>query len=171
MRHQGLPLGTFVMGLIVFLAGVCSMDLAPAYAKAVEDSEVIKTDEFEGIIITQDKARDFMKSFSNIEEKDAWTPLKDDVLKLEGKIESYLKQAAAKKSPKLWSKIAPYKRQYVGLVRNNRRVIFVNFFCQAYDINWKTTAVAVQDGGDCFFTVFYDLGRAAFSNLQINGEA
>lgn len=171
MKHQGLLPRSFVLGLIVFLAGVCCTSLTLTGARAAEDSEIVKTDEFEGVIIPREKAREFMKGFSNIEEKDAWTPGKDDVLKLEEKIEAYLKEAAAKKSPKLWSKIAPYKRQYVGITRSNRRQIFVNFFCNAYDTNWKTKAVAVLDGGDCFFTVVYDVDRAAFSNLQINGEA
>ena len=71
----------------------------------------------------------------------------------------------------MWSKLARIKRQYVGLMKNNRRVIFVNFFCTAYDIDWKTTVVAVEDGGDCFFTGVYDIDRAAFYDLRINGEA
>lgn len=171
MKHQGLLPRSFVMGLIVFLAGVGCTAFTLTLAKAAEDSELVKTDEFEGVIISREQAGEFMKAFSNVEEKDVWTPGKDDVLKLEEKIEAFLKRAAAKTSPKLWSKIAPYKRQYVGITRSGRRQIFVNFFCDAYDINWKAKAVAVLDGGDCFFTVVYDVERADFSHLQINGEA
>lgn len=172
MKFKGLLPRLLVMGLILFLAGACLPALMPTTgAKAGEDSEIVKTDEFEGVIISREKAAEFMKGFSNVEEKDTWTPGKDDVLKLEERIESYLKKAAAKRSPQLWSKLAPYKRQYVGLMRNNRRVIFANFFCDAFNVDWKKTVVAVADGGDCFFTVVYDLERAGFNDLRINGEA
>lgn len=171
MKYHGLLPGTFITGLIIFLLGVCGIIFTPTRAIAFETFEVVKTDEFEGVIVAREKAKDFMKAFSGLEEKESWTPGKDDVLKLEEKIESYLKKAAVKRSPNLWSKLAPYKRQYIGIMRNNRRVIFVNFFCQAYDINWKTTPVAVEDGGDCFFSVIYDVDRASFSDLRVNGEA
>jgi hypothetical protein len=171
MRHQGLLLRRFVVGLIVFLAGVCSTAITPTGAKAFQDFEVVKTERFEGAIVPREQAAEFMKAFSNVEEKETWTPDRDAVLKLEEKIESYLKKAAAKRSPNLWSKLAPYKRQYVGLTRNNRRVIFANFFCDAFNTDWKKTVVVVDDGGDCFFTVVYDVDRASFYDLRINGEA
>lgn len=171
MRHRELILQTFVKSLIVFLLGICCIILTPPRVKALESFEVVKTDEFEGVIIPREKAKDFMKAFSGIEEKESWTPGKDDVLKLEEKIESYLKKAAVKRSPQLWSKLAPYKRQYLGLMRNNRRVIYVNFFCDAFKKDWKTVPVAVNDGGDCFFNVTYDVDRTTFDDLQVNGEA
>ena len=171
MRHQGLLLKSMVMGLIVSLVGLCGVIARPMLEKPFEGFEVVKTDEFEGVIIARERAKDFMKAYSNVEEKETWTPSKEDVIKLEERIETYLKKAAAKNSPQLWSKLAPYKRQYVGITRNNRRLIFANYFCNAFDVDWKTTAVAVLDGGDCFFTVVYDVARAAFSDLQINGEA
>jgi hypothetical protein len=171
MRRQGLLLKIFVFGLIVFLAGVCSIIVTPSLAKADEPFEVVKTDKFEGVIIPREKAGDFMKSFSGVEEKESWTPGRSDVLKLEEKLESYLKKAAAKRSPTLWSKLAPYKRQYIGIMRNGRKVIFTNFFCNAFEVDWKTKPVVVDDGGDCFFNVLYDPVSTTFSDLQINGEA
>jgi len=112
-----------------------------------------------------------MKAFSGIEEKETWMPDKNEIIKLEARIKSYLKKAAAKRSPNLWSKLATYKRQYVGVIRNGRKVIFSNFFCQSFDMDWKTKPVVAEDGGDCFFTVLYDSASATFSALQINGEA
>ncbi len=135
----------------------CTAAFTPKGAKAAEGFEVVKTEKFEGVIVPREKAGEFMKAFAGVEEKETWTPGKEAVLKLEERIEAYLKKAAAKNSPKLWSKLAPYKRQYAGLMRNNRRVIFVNFFCESFNIDWKNTVVAVDDGGDCFFTVVYDV--------------
>jgi hypothetical protein len=171
MSRQGLLLKALSASLIVSLTVLCCLVVKPTLAKTDEAFEVVKTADFEGVIIPREKARDFMRAFSGMEEKDAWTPNKDDVLKLEEKIEAYLKKAAAKRSPNLWSKLAQYKRQYIGIMRNNRRVIYANFFCDSFDKDWKTKPVMVDDGGDCFFRVIYEPVSAAFSDLQINGEA
>lgn len=171
MSRQRLLPRMFAASLVVAVAVVCGVAVTQTFAKADESFEVVKTDESEGVIIPREKAADFMKAFSGMTEKETWTPGKSEIVKLEAKIKSYLKKAAAKSSPHLWSKLATYKRQYMGIVRNGRKMIFSNFFCQSFDIDWKTTPVAVDDGGDCFFTVLYDPGSAAFSDLRINGEA
>ena len=171
MSRQRLLPGIFAASLVVAVALVCGVAITQAQARADEPFEVIRTDDFEGVIVSREKAADFMKSFSGMTEKETWTPGKSEIIKLEAGIKSYLKKAAAKRSPNLWSKLAKYKRQYIGIVRNGRKVIFSNFFCQSFDIDWKLTPVAVDDGGDCFFTVLYDSTSATFSALQINGEA
>jgi hypothetical protein len=172
MNRQRLLLRMFAASLVVVVAAVCGgVAATQTFAKADEPFEVVKTDEFEGVIVPRERAADFMKAFSGMVEKETWTPGKNEIIKLEAKIKSYLKKAAAKSSPNLWSKLATYKRQYMGIVRNGRKVIFSNFFCQSFDIDWKTTPVAVDDGGDCFFTVLYDPGSAVFSDLRVNGEA
>jgi hypothetical protein len=171
MSRHGLLLRTFVVSLAVVLMGLCFASAQQSPAKADEPFEVVKTEEFEGVIIPREKASDFMKAFSGIEEKETWTPGRTDVLKLEKGIESFLKKAAPKRSQDLWTKIPTYKRQYVGITRKGRKVIFVNFFCDAFNSNWKAAPVVVEDGGDCFFNVLYDPTAAAFSDLRINGEA
>lgn len=171
MSRQRLQLRIFAAGLIVFVWVASGIAVVPPQTKTDEPFEVVKTDEFEGVIVPREKAGEFMKGFSGIEEKDTWTPDKSEILKLEEGLESYLKKAAARRSPNLWSKLAKYKRQYVGLMRKGRKVIFANFFCDAFDLDWKTRPVSVEDGGDCFFNVVYDSGSATFSDLQINGDA
>jgi hypothetical protein len=167
--HRKSPLRFFATALIAFTAVIFS--LIPLTGKADESQNIVKTDKFEGVIIPREMAADFMKAFSGFEEREVWTPDRASVLKMEEKIDAYLKKAALKRSPALWSKLAKYKRQYVGVVRNNQRLIFSNFFCDAFDVDWKTKPIAVEDGGDCFFTVLYDPASAAFSELRINGEA
>jgi hypothetical protein len=144
---------------------------APVSAKTEDAYEVVKTEKFEGVIFPREQAKDFIKSFTGIDEREFWTPTRADVLSMERKIEAYLKKAAARRSPNLWSKLPAYKRQYAGVVRNGRKIIFTNFFCESLNTDWKTTAIAVADGGDCFFNVLYDTASATFSDLQINGEA
>lgn len=171
MSRQRLLPRIFAASLVIAVALACGVAQIQTLAKADEPFEVVKTSEFEGVIIPREKAVDFMKAFSGMTEKETWTPDKNEIIKLEARIKSYVKKAAAKSSPKLWSKLATYKRQYLGIMRNGRKVIFSNFFCQSFDIDWKTTPVAVDDGGDCFFTVHYDSATATFSDLGINGEA
>jgi hypothetical protein len=172
MRRHGLPHNLFAASLIVFLSGIFSVAVCQqSAAKPDEPFEVVKTEEYEGVIIPRERAEGFMKAFSVTDEKEAWTPDRNSVLKLEERIESYLKKAAAKRSPGLWSKLAKYRRQYIGVTRSGRKVIFVNFFCDAFDADWKTRPVVVDDGGDCFFNLLYDPVSSTFSGLQINGDA
>ena len=171
MSRQRLQLTILAAGLVVCGVMVAAVAAAPTRRHMDETFEVIKTERFEGVIVPRERAVEFMKGFSGIEEKGAWTPGKNEILKLEGKLKSYLKKAAPGRSPNLWSKLATYKRQYVGITRNGRKVIFANFFCNAFGVDWKTKPVSVSDGGDCYFTVFYDPGSVTFSDLQINGEA
>ena len=59
----------------------------------------------------------------------------------------------------------------MGIVRNGRQVIFANFFCDTFGVDWRRQPLMVDDGGDCFFVVEYDPATGAFSHLMINGEA
>jgi hypothetical protein len=140
---------------------------------AVQDSyQGIKIGKIEGAIVPAARGAEFHKALTGSEGKEYWTPTKADVQKLEEKIEFYLRKTADKRSPALWSKLADYKRQYAGVVENGRRKIYANFFCNTAQIkHWKAMPVAVEDGGDCFFQIKYDVEAGTFSNLYINGEA
>lgn len=171
MSRHGLLPRTLVTGLALVIMGLCFAAAQQTPAKVEEPFEIVKTAEFEGVIVSRKRAVNFMKAFSGIEEKEPWTPDRSDVLKLEKEIKSFLKNAAPQKSQDLWTKIPTYKRQYIGITRKRRKVIFINFFCENYRTNWRLTPIVVNDGGDCFFNVLYDPAAAAFSDLQINGEA
>ncbi|OJT17939.1 hypothetical protein BO221_43915 [Archangium sp. Cb G35] len=166
MRRQGSLLKLFVTGLLLLPLGVGCVTATPDPKKADAPFEMVKTDEFEGVIFPRETAPSWLTST----DEPAWTPTRKDVLDLEERIEAYLRE---REQGDLWSSIASYKRQYVGLTRNGRRVIFANFFCHTFDdfFDWRTRLVSVDDGGDCFFHVFYEPASATFSGLQINGEA
>lgn len=142
-------------------------------AALLQDSyQKIKQGKVEGAIVPRERAAEFVKALTGSERKDYWTPAKEDVLKLEEKIEFHLRKAGDKRSPALWIKLAEYKRQYAGIVENGRRKIFANFFCNGAKItDWKTRPVAAEDGGDCFFQIKYDVDAGTFSDLYINGDA
>jgi len=106
-----------------------------------------------------------------------WTPALDDALALEKALPDHLRRELAgqrrdpKSKPPLWERARSYKRQYVGVQTKGRRVVFANFFCNDFGRNWRTEPIVVHDGGDCYFTVEYDVDKGTFSKLMINGEA
>jgi hypothetical protein len=121
-----------------------------------------------------------------------WTPSTADVLKMEAGLPAYLREQLSPTPPKdrraprahrpalepppparppLWEKAGGYKRQYIGLVKNKRRLIWGNFFCSAPSPDWRREPVGVHDGGDCYFQVLYDVDTGRFSELMVNGEA
>ena len=142
-------------------------------AAAVQDAyQKIKVGKIEGAIVPRERGEEFIKALTGTERKDYWTPAKEDVVKLEEKLEFHLRKVSDKRSPALWIKLAEYRRQYAGIVENGRRKIYANFFCNGAKItDWKTRPVAVEDGGDCFFQIKYDVDAGTFSDLYINGQA
>jgi len=100
-----------------------------------------------------------------------WTPGRDDVLALEQRLEPYLQQAAPQTYPGPLRELNVYRRQYLGILVNGQRVIFTNFFCNAYDTDWQRDIVFVLDGGSCYFEVKYDIETGEFYDLSIHGEA
>ena len=78
--------------------------------------------------------------------------------------------AAAPARSRLRQGLTAYRVQYVGIVRDGRQVIFTNFFCDTFGVDWRTQPVIVDDGGGCYFVVEFDLAAGSFSHLMINGE-
>ena len=102
-----------------------------------------------------------------------WTPTDTDIRRAEMRLGAYLLVNA---SP-LAKKLIRYNRQYVGVFRDGRRVIYINCFREDskarwwMDRDWWTKPVVVDDGGDRYFQVWYDVESCEFSDLHINGEA
>lgn len=104
-------------------------------------------------------------------EQGVWQPLPQDIAALEAALPDFLRTAAPARSPELWKKFADYKRQYAGIIENERLLIHLNAFCDAVGKDWQDEPVGVFDGGDCYFRVVYNLQTGTFERLHINGEA
>lgn len=65
-------------------------------------------------------------------------------------------------------KLSSYKRQYAGIVRGNKKIIVINFFCRSYN-KWQEEVVAIDDGGNCYFMMEYDIDKNEFVSFQVNG--
>jgi hypothetical protein len=104
-----------------------------------------------------------------------WTPTCRDITSAELCLGLYL----AANAPQLAKKLIEYNRQYVGVLRDGRRLIYIN--CFPFDFgwwtrpevvpDWWTKPVVVRDGGDRYFQVWYDVESGECSDLHINGEA
>lgn len=135
------------------------------------DGQLVAESRYTGVIISEAIASSFIRAFSGGQADDYWTPRAEDVARLEAALAPFLRESPAARAPDLWKRLPEYTRQYVGIIEGGRARILVNAFCDDLGLDWRTTPVAVVDGGDCFFQVTYDIGSGAFADLMVNGEA
>jgi hypothetical protein len=65
-----------------------------------------------------------------------------------------------------------YFRQYLAVVVNGKKTIFVNAMCRTEPgEDWRKHLTLVMDGGKCFWNAVYDPSTRTFSNLVVNGRA
>lgn len=106
-----------------------------------------------------------------------WIPKASDIRRLESDLKHLKGQRAnACCSPSAQMDDAQkYFRQYAGVVRNGRRLIYVNGFMQPPangpdGLDWKHTPVIACDGGTSFWGVLYDPATRVFTQLAFNGS-
>jgi hypothetical protein len=121
------------------------------------------------VIVTKEQAEEIASWLGG--SSGFWTPSVDDIIKLEEKIAEYLSQNPSQfySQPPVWERLDEYQCQYIGLERGGRRIIYGNYFCENGGINWHQKLVIVEDGGDCYFQVEYDVERDLFIKLLVNG--
>jgi hypothetical protein len=131
---------------------------------AVASDGFVDLDEPPGVIIPASKGAAFY------EREDAtalFTPSRAQVARLEFRIDRFLKTARYAR-PDLYKRARTYKRYYIGVVIGGKQKIWVNFFCRVMP-DWRRTAYHVDDGGDCYFEVTFDLRTLEFSRFLTNG--
>jgi hypothetical protein len=104
-----------------------------------------------------------------------WTPTAQQIEKLESRLAAYLAANPPQDGHPVIN-ILEYGRQYVGVTRAGKKAIFLNAFCPSYlslakDKSWLKELVQVEDGGSCFFQVYFDPESSEFSALLYNGVA
>ncbi|MBX3064896.1 MAG: hypothetical protein KF726_18080 [Anaerolineae bacterium] len=103
-----------------------------------------------------------------------WMPDTADVLALESALPAYLDQqaAAGRDVEGVAAKLPDYKRQYIGFIAGGEKMLYANYFCDAFDDDrWLHDWLYVMDGGNCFFQVVYQVSSGEFRYLSINGYA
>ncbi len=73
-------------------------------------------------------------------------------------------------------KLENYGFQYIGVMINNRKYIYLNAFIideqdsfETWYKEWKTKPIIMCDGGDGFWGALFDLENKSFSHLSVNG--
>ena len=103
----------------------------------------------------------------------AWTPTTQDVARAEKGLRGYLRSLGPSVHDygkgKLWQRMRGFGRQYVGVRRDGRRVIWINLFDVDNPFYEKgserATLVKLHECGDCNAEVYYDLDRNAYSDF------
>src|SRR5258708_20752515 len=117
--------------------GVFHLTAGPCFA-AVR----VHGDGFDGVIFPKTKHA-FRGDLNG--QVDYWTPTRADIVKAEALAAKYIHD-----SKQIKENVAKYKRQYVGIVENGRKAVFIHFFCRVPD-EWTREEIGVEDGGTCYF--------------------
>lgn len=98
----------------------------------------------------------------------SWHPSARQIAKLELGLDQYLRQHY----PALRQQIGQYYFQYAGLVRQQRRFIYINAIDEYAQNNpdWRHTAMIMCDGGERFWGLEYDLATGKFSAMTFNSS-
>lgn len=101
-----------------------------------------------------------------------WLPSAAEIAAAERGLAAFL----AGEAPELARKLPSYYRQYVGIVRAGRRLIYINVMHQESltedpEIDPTKELIFVSDGGDWYFQLEYDVATGGYLEFGINGEA
>jgi hypothetical protein len=106
-----------------------------------------------------------------------FTPSDDDIQQLEARLPRFLAAEAARdrdfreEIAEIKNRLLTYRRQYVGLIVDDRKEILLNAFPKDERLSWQRQFIEVSDGGTDFWRVIYEMRRQKFSRLIINGVA
>ena len=106
-----------------------------------------------------------------------WTPTTTEVREMETIIERLLREECSRISrSQTVMKLAFYYRQYAAVLRDNRRVLFINAFNKAElrhahgnVCDWRSQVVRIADGGVAFFLAAYVVESRKFGYFSFNG--
>ena len=150
-----------------------SVDTVYAFGFQSEvDATRVETDSYTGAIFSAEKTAVFIRWLDEPAES-FWTPTADDVAKFETGLSSFIEATDIdyRDTQPILDRLSEYTRQYFGIVQGESRLIFSNFFCDGMGMDWEKTAVIVEDGGDCYFQVIYNVDDSIYTSFWINGES
>ena len=101
-----------------------------------------------------------------------WKPTQKDIQTIESRLQRIARLRTRSGIIGLQIKHpARYYRQYLGIIINNRKFIFVNAFCDDTAPEfWREVLIDACDGG-CSWGVVYNVATGRFSHLEMNGVA
>jgi hypothetical protein len=150
---------------------------APVTPKSPENT-LVETPEYTGVIFSMDGASEFGFLF-DVSSTEFWEPSVDDISRAEECIRQFL--ASVQQDPNAYQKedaafilenLGKYRRQYVGIVVDGEKHIWINsFFSEESFSNWTRDPVYVLDGGNHFWEIEYVLPKDECIKFHVHGEA
>ena len=108
----------------------------------------------------------------------SWMPTQGDIDELETNLHQISELSRKGKFPgRQIEHPENYIRQYVGVLQDGQKRIYVNAFCgfnggqPPQSPYWKNHLYIIYDGGSCVWRSMYDLSSKTFLELSINGVA
>lgn len=143
----------------------------PTPTPVAEAWESVSGPGYTGVVAPLDRAPLFRTGYGD-QASGWWLPTAEEIAALEAALPNYLRTFSDDRTLALADKVGTYERQYAGLVVEGRALIFVNALCEdPTGGRWTSEPVFVDDGGDCFFQLYYEPSTGGFRELSINGEA
>lgn len=160
----------FKTNFVVLLTNYCLLFIACSFVFAAEmqNDQIVRSNNLEGVICTN--YGDWPHSLFGSSTGEFWKPSKEEILVGEAAIEKYLVQLRPARSPDLAKKLPEYRCQYLGIAVNGRKRIYYNFYHKDHAV-LTDEPVIVQDGGNMFFQIEYDIQDGKCYSLHINGES
>ena len=104
----------------------------------------------------------------------AWTPQATEIARAERGLRAYLRSLGSGvvhdygHGP-VWRRLGDFGRQYVGVMRGGRRVIWINLFAVDNPFyepgSERQTLIKLHDCGDCNAEVYFDTERGSYSDF------
>ena len=103
----------------------------------------------------------------------AWTPTPAEVARAEHGLRRYVRSLDGQVHDyghgPLWRRLRDFGRQYVGVMRNGHRVIWINLFSVDNPFYEKGseryTLIKLHECGDCNAEVYFDVDRGRYSDF------
>jgi hypothetical protein len=147
---------------------------------------------FTGVVFPAAQARS--ERIDQPEARDYWTPSPADVAEMESRLRSALvrqrdaddrlqgRSKGARRDVHVFRShhigqilehLAAYRRQYVGIVVQGEKRLFVNCFRgdPQQHASWRQQLVDVDDGGFYYWRIQYQVDRKRFLEVDINSDA
>jgi len=113
---------------------------------------------------------------------ESWTPTADQAQKALASMHSFLSKPATtneyqlREIKKILANSRNYRVQFVGMIRDGRKIIWCNFFPAAGEgkdefQDWRKERVEVEDGGFYYWKIEYDPATGECSKFYPNGYA
>lgn len=169
---------TFLLaaGLLVSLAGLATLGGINAGEGDMDLTfKWVQGERFEGVIVPPIAAAAVWEAEEGRKTEGGWEADEGIIQKLEAALPDYLNAHDNPRIATLSEKLDDYKRQYMAIVEEGRRLVELRALCQLYldenDVDLMADIPEVQDGGDCFFEVLFDADGEQFLWARVHGES